>query len=100
MMRIAKLQEKNIILSQLDKMIIEENTKNDENLSTLSELLLIDMSKEDIFLFDNDARTVLISIDRINRKEKFINIEDFRKLKKMKLENFKQEEIKFLVSNI
>lgn len=99
-MRIAKLQEKNIVLSQLDKMIMEENIKNEENLSALSELLLMDTSKEDVFLFDNDARTILISIDRINRKEKFINIEDFRKIKKMKLEHFKPEEIKFLVSNI
>ena len=99
-MKIVKLQEKNVVLGQLDKMLIRESIRNNENLSAISDLLLMDASKEDIFLFDNEAKTVLISIDRKNKKEKFINIEDCRKLKKMSLKQFKPEEIKFLVSNI
>ena len=99
-MKIVKLQEKNVVLGQLDKMLIRESIRNNENLSAISDLLLMDASKEDIFLFDNEAKTVLISIDRKNKKEKFINIEDCRKLKKMSLKQFNPEEIKFLVSNI
>lgn len=99
-MKIVKLQEKNVVLGQLDKMLIRESIRNNENLSAISDLLLMDASKEDIFLFDNEAKTVLISIDRKSKKEKFINIEDCRKLKKMSLKQFNPEEIKFLVSNI
>lgn len=99
-MKIVKLGSKNVVLNKLDKMIMEENMRNQENLSSLSDLLLINTTKEDVFLFDNDNKTILISIDKKNRKEKYININDVRKVKSMTLSQFSSNELKFLVANI
>lgn len=98
-MKIVKLENKNIVLNKLEKMIIEENMRNKENLSSLSDLLLIN-SKEDIFLFNNNNNTVLISIDKKNKKEKYINMTDMNKLKSISLNQFSSKELKFLVANI
>lgn len=99
-MKIVKLESKNVVINKLDKMIIEENIRNQENLSSISDLLLINAAKEDVFLFDNDNKTILISIDKKNRKEKYIDINDIRKVKSMTLNQFSSNELKFLVANI
>lgn len=101
-MKLVKVVEKFKIRNELDKLIESANIVNKENLSALSDILLMDTKKEDIFLFNNkDSETIFISIDKNNRrKEKYINMSKTDQLKLMKLEQFKPEELKFLVSNM
>lgn len=101
-MKLVKVVEKLKIRNELDKLIESANIVNKENLSALSDILLMDTKKEDIFLFNNkESETIFISIDKNNRrKEKYINMSKTDQLKLMKLEQFKPEELKFLVSNM
>lgn len=101
-MRLVKVIEKLKIRDELDKLIESANIVNEENLSALSDILLMDTKKEDVFLFNNkESETIFISIDKNNRrKEKYINMSKSDQLKPMKLEQFKPEELKFLVLNM
>lgn len=101
-MKLVKVIEKLKIRDELDKLIESANIVNEENLSALSDILLMDTKKEDVFLFNNkESETIFISIDKNDRrKEKYINMSKSDQLKLMKLEQFKPEELRFLVSNM
>lgn len=102
MIKMVKLNKvNNVVMGKLDKMILEESIRNEMNLSSVDNYLAIDALNEDVYMYSrNKENLILLFIDKKNRKERLINVENYRNLKFIDKKDLSSDELRYMVSNL
>lgn len=110
-MQLTTLRKGNIGVSELDRMIHEASIENELNMMEIDRQLLsdttrltnviMDTTEDDVYMFNSDShKLIVVSINKKTRREKIVNIDEYRNVKALQKKDLSSDELRFIAANL
>lgn len=111
-MKLTTLRKRNNMnMAELDRMIHEASIENELNMMKVDRQLLSDTTRltnvimdttdDDVYMFNSDIhKLIVVSVNRKTRKERIVNIDEYRNVKALQKKDLSSDELRFIAANL